>query len=247
MDDGAAGIGLMRRAPINQPGRQRLYKMLSLFLQYPTEDVLTARAGLAAAARALPDSRIRRALEPFLAYWEIEPPAALLQHYVATFDLGKRTTLYLSYYLFGDRRQRGTAFLRLKQSYDAAGLRPATGELPDYLPLVLECAAAAPQLGETILRDYGAALALLHRGLTEASNPYTHVLSALRAALPPLDAQARGLAERIAREGPPGERVGLEPFVPPETPGACAPRAPTLPAHHAAWDDDADGATEMRR
>lgn len=235
----------MRRPSVDEPVRRRLYKVLSLLLQYPTKDVLAARPDLAAAARALPDSRARRALAPFLTYWESEPPAALLQNYVATFDLGKRTTLYLSYYLFGDRRQRGMAFLKLKQSYEAAGLRPATGELPDYLPLVLEFAAAAPQPGETVLREYGVALALLHRGLVEAASPYTHVVHALRTTLPPLDAQARGLAERIAREGPPDETVGLEPFGPQEAPpGTCAGSAPALP-HHTGWNDD--GATEVRR
>jgi nitrate reductase delta subunit len=239
--------------------------LLSLFLQYPSADVLEARAGLAQGARALPPHPARRALEPFLAYWESTPPAALLEHYVATFDLQRRSTLYLSYYLFGDRRERGTALVRLRQRYETAGLRPTTRELPDYLPLVLEFAAAAPpEAGEAVLTEYGPALALLHRALVQAGSPYAAVVEALRATLPPLDAQARALAARLAAQGPPAEMVGLEPFVPPaladaHPSGACTlrprpvepcGRAPGLDTTSAACglsaDEDAR-TTEVRR
>jgi len=205
------------------PARSRLYKLLSVLLQYPSSEVLGVRAELADAARALPESPARRALEPFLTYWAGEPASTLPQHYVATFDLEKRSTLYLSYYLYGDRRQRGMAFVRLRQLYAATGLEPATRELPDYLPLVLEFAAAAPaEAGTAVLTEYRPALELLHRALVDAGSPYAGVIQALRLTLPPLDERMRALVARLAREGPPTELVGLEPFAPPEM---MAPRA----------------------
>jgi len=216
------------------PVRARLYKLLSLLLQYPAAEVLEVRAELAAAARALPDSPVRRALEPFLAYWASEPASTLPQHYVATFDLQKRSTLYLSYYLYGDRRQRGMAFVRLRQVYAAAGLEAATQELPDYLPLVLEFAAAAPsEVGTAVLTEYRPSLELLHRALADAGSPYAAVIQALRLTLPPLDRRTRALVARLAAEEPPTELVGLEPFAPPAmlspggrtAPPACGPAA----------------------
>ena len=43
-------------------------------------------------------------------------------HYVETFDLRRRASLYLTYYAHGDTRERGMALLRLKKLYRAAGL-----------------------------------------------------------------------------------------------------------------------------
>ena len=57
---------------------------------------------------------------------------------------------------------------------------------------------------------------LLRMALSDAGSPYVDVLDALRAVLPdpaPADLD-RALA--LARTGPPGEEVGLEPFAPPE-------------------------------
>lgn len=209
------------------PARARLYKLLSVWLQYPSDDILEARRGLADAARALPDSQARRALEPFLAYWTSEPPTMLPRRYVATFDLQRRSTLYLSYYLYGDRRQRGMALVRLRQLYAAAGLEPDARELPDYLPLVLEFASAAPpEAGTAVLAEYRPAVELLHRALTETGSPYAGVIDALRLTSPPLDQRTRELVERLAGDGPPGELVGLEPLAPRAGGAAsgCAPR-----------------------
>ena len=70
---------------------------------------------------------------------------AIAQHYVETIDLHKRSGLYLTFYSDGDKRERGSALLRLKQLYRAAGLPLEGTELPDYLPVMLEFAAAAPR------------------------------------------------------------------------------------------------------
>jgi nitrate reductase delta subunit len=48
------------------------------------------------------------------------------------------------------------------------------------------------------------------------------VLDAVAALLPPLSVSERGEVARLAREGPPEEAVGLEPYGPPETTGARA-------------------------
>ena len=80
--------------------------------------------------------------------------------------------LYLTFYGEGDKRERGTALLRLKRLYRAAGLPLAGTELPDYLPVMLEFAAAAPSgYGEIVLREHRAALELVRLSLRERETP----------------------------------------------------------------------------
>ena len=193
------------------------YKLLSVLLRYPDRRLVDARAELSAAVGSLPRSRQRAALQRFVAYLDARSPAELEQHYVETFDLKRRASLYLTYYVHGDTRRRGMALLRLKRLYAAAGLELAGGELPDYLPLVLEFAALAPaDAGETLLREHRAALELLRRSLRDADSPYAELLDAVCAGLPRLNALEREHVRRLAEDGPPSEQVGLQPFAPPE-------------------------------
>jgi nitrate reductase delta subunit len=188
--------------------RDRL-KLLSLLLQYPGEELLAARAELAAAA----DEPLRR----FAEWWASEPAGELQRAYVETFDFTRRNSLYLTYHVHGDRRQRGVALLRLKQSYAAAGLELLDGELPDYLPVMLEFAALAPaDIGLAALAERRDAIELIRAGLHAAGSPYSLLLDAVAGLLPGLTGAQAARVRRLAAEGPPSEEVGLEPFAPPE-------------------------------
>jgi nitrate reductase delta subunit len=173
-----------------------------------------AREEIAEAVAALP---AKQSLAAFTEYLAERDEVELAQAYVETFDLRRRTSLYLTYYLHGDTRKRGMALLRLKRLYAAAGLELATSELPDYLPLVLEFASLAPdQVGEMLLREHRPSLELLRAGLHDAESPYAHVLDALCAELPRLTPRERERVRKLAADGPPTEQVGLQPFAPPE-------------------------------
>jgi nitrate reductase molybdenum cofactor assembly chaperone NarJ/NarW len=202
---------------VRRAGASRPYKLLSVLLRYPDERLVAARDELAAAVAALPRSPEKPPLERFLAHLARATPRELEQGYVETFDLRRRTSLYLTYYLHGDTRKRGMSLLRLKRLYAAAGLELAREELPDYLPLVLEFAALAPEgAGETVLRQHRPSLELLRASLHAAGSPYAHLLDAVCAGLPRLSALEREHVRRLAADGPPSEQVGLQPFAPPE-------------------------------
>lgn len=187
------------------------FKLLSVLLRYPDRRLVEAREELAAAAAG------NAPLERFVAYLAASTQSELERRYVETFDLRRRSGLYLSYYVHGDTRKRGMALLRLKRLYAAAGLEPTSGELPDYLPLMLEFAALAPAgSGETLLREYRPSLELLRASLRDADSPYADVLDALCRGLPRLSALEREHVRRLAEDGPPDEQVGLQPFAPPE-------------------------------
>jgi nitrate reductase delta subunit len=162
------------------------YELLSLLLSYPSEEILDGREEIAAAAATLPAGRARDAIHRFLDHFIATPALALQQQYVETFDLQKRSSLYLTFFTHGDTRKRGQELLRLKRLYRAAGFVVEGGELPDYLPLVLEFAAHDREHGKWVLREYRAGLELLHTHLREKRNPYAELLEAVRAGLPAL-------------------------------------------------------------
>ena len=64
--------------------------------------------------------------------------------YVELFDRGRATSLHLFEHVHGDSRDRGPAMIDLAQTYEKAGLFLAPGEMPDYLPVVLEYASTQP-------------------------------------------------------------------------------------------------------
>ncbi len=210
------------------------FALISIALQHPDAEVLTARGEVAGAARSLPSSPGHDALRDFLDWWAQEPAGDLRRRYVETFDFSRRTALDLTYYTHGDRRQRGLALLALRRRYDAAGLDFEGPELPDHLPVVLEFAALDPSGGGELLAEYRPVIELIRLSLERAESPYAGLIAALCLLLPELRDDELAELRRLAREGPPGESVGLEPFAPPEVmpdpvriaPAACAGAMP---------------------
>jgi nitrate reductase delta subunit len=181
--------------------------LLSLLLDYPRPELDAAIAGEARAG----------ALEPLLRWSDGTPLAERQRRYVETFDLDRRTSLHLTYYLYGDTRKRGLALLRLKRMYAAAGLPLDADELPDFLPALLEFAALAPAgYGETLLGEHRLALELLRLRLAALESPWAGALELLCTSLPRLGPVERDRLARLLADGPPSEQVGLEPFAPPE-------------------------------
>lgn len=201
------------------------YKLLSLLLQYPDERLLEARSEVAQAVGDLPASYEKRCLRRFGEHWLAAAATELQREYVETFDLQRRCGLYLSYYVDGDTRKRGMSLLRLKRMYEAAGLIKEAGELPDYLPLMLEFAEFAPAgYGRQVLTEYRASLEVIRRSLRERDSPHVHLLDAICHDLPALNPLQQADLVRLVREGPPSEQVGLQPFAPPEVMPAMEPR-----------------------
>jgi len=193
-------------------------RLLALLLDYPDAQLLAGHDEVAQALHELEPSPRRDALAAFVTWLYATDRFTIEQEYVASFDFSKRTTLHLSFYTYGDRRQRGMAMLALKERFAAAGLPFADGgNLPDYLPAVLEFAALAPaEEGAELLRQLRAGIEIVRAGLHDAHSPYALLLDALVAGMPKLSRQQRAALEKLAAEGPPTEEVGLEPFAPPE-------------------------------
>jgi nitrate reductase delta subunit len=131
------------------PGAATL-RVLAALLAYPDAQLrgelaaqLAEITALLAEDGALSESRRGEieALARWLAHGE---PLEVEAEYVETFDRGRSTSLHLFEHVHGDSRDRGPAMIDLAQTYAAAGLMLKEGELPDYLPAVLEFASTQP-------------------------------------------------------------------------------------------------------
>lgn len=203
------------RAPVERAAASEPpWAVLSLLLRYPEPRLAEAWRGAEAEVATLPAGPMRDALQRFLAatHGSADERAA---RYVETFDLTRRTSLYLTYYSHGDTRQRGMALLRLKKLYRAAGLPLDAAELPDHLVVMLAFAALAPSgHGAALLAEHRPAIELLRRSLHDRESPYAHLLDAVSAALGEIGPDDRQAVARLMRDGPPEESVGLEPYAP---------------------------------
>lgn len=196
--------------------RAELFTLASLLLQYPDAELLAAAPELVAAARALPESVGRDGLVALAETLAGDEPVDAQRRYVETFDLRRKSSLDLTYYLHGDTRKRGLALLTLKQRYRAQGFSVTTSVLPDHLPVVLEFAAVVgPGAGEAPLRQHRAGIALLADSLRGSGSPYAAVLDAVCAVLPEMTDADREAVARLAADGPLDEMVGLDTFAPP--------------------------------
>ena len=182
----------------------------ALLLDYPDRALLERLPTVAAALSELPRSPASGSLTAFVEHLRTQSLPELTRHYVETFDLRRKSCLYLTYYADGDTRRRGVTLVRLKQHYRRAGVEFAAADLPDFLPVVLEFAAVTGD--RSLLVKHVLGLQLIRLGLAEIDSPYLAVLEALLSTLPGPTAQDRDAVLALERTGPPQEEVGLDPF-----------------------------------
>lgn len=141
---------------------------LAELLDYPDDDVLARREAI---ARTAPPE-----LAGFLAWWTTADPDEVRARYVDDFDLAARSSLYLTFHRFGDRRERGRALIGLKRLYRELGWELDHWELPDYLPLVLELADVEPAAGRELLDEFAPEVDEIRTALAERGSPWADVL-----------------------------------------------------------------------
>ena len=182
----------------------------SLLLRYPDNAVVEALPLVSAALAGVPGT----VAEPLgmVADHRVTTGALRLRtEYVELFDFRRRCALHLTYYTCGDTRKRGEALVGFAAEYKAAGWKVVDGELPDYLPAVLDL-AAVDDGGWRLLRDNRVGLDVLAEALAKEKSVYRHAVEAVRRMLPPPGPEEVRAVAQLARAGPPAERVGLRPF-----------------------------------
>jgi nitrate reductase molybdenum cofactor assembly chaperone NarJ/NarW len=100
--------------------------------------------------------------------------------YVELFDRGRATSLHLFEHVHGDSQDRGPAMIDLGQTYETAGLILAEGELPDFLPAVLEFVSTQPPSeARAFLGEMAHIFNAIFGALLKRNSPYASVLGAL--------------------------------------------------------------------
>lgn len=199
-----------------------VWQAASLLLGYPDEQ-RDERLDTVETLLAHIDGSARELLGRTLAALRAADPLAAASEYVETFDMRRRSTMYLTYWTAGDTRNRGREMLVFANAYRDAGVQPPRSEAPDYLPVLLEFAATVdPDGGRRLLTEHRVPIDVLLQALTDAQSPYAHTVAAVCATLPAVTDQDVQRARRLAESGPPAEAVGLQPFtltVPPRREG----------------------------
>ena len=189
-----------------------VWQAASLLLAYPDER-LADRLRTVDELRACVTGPAADLLARTASALRMSDPMTRATDYVETFDLRRRSTLYLTYWTSGDTRNRGREMLAFAQVYRDAGSRPPVDEAPDYLPVVLEFAATVdPVAGRRLLVEYRVSIDVVRAALTDCRSPYADTVAAVCETLPSATDQEVLRAQRLAQAGPPAEAVGLQPF-----------------------------------
>lgn len=201
---------------VNLDSEQRalLNVLCSRLLSYPDEQFEEECDLLQSASQELPPE-LAEEFARFFAEIEGKELLVLQAQYVQTFDMRRRACLYLSYYLNGDTRRRGAALWRFQETYKILGFEVESGEIPDFLPMLLEAAAHggdAEIAAEGLLDEHRQGLEVLISALEKFESPQLHVVKALVTAMPELTTVQKKAAEALIAGGPPTELVGIDPL-----------------------------------
>lgn len=160
----------------------RIYKVLSVLLEYPDQELIDNLPEIRAIVDESTDidAKQRVGLRKFLDHLSSVPLTEIQVEYVNTFDRTPEHSLHLTHHLFGEEtdRDRGPALIDLGEMFKEYGVKTVTNELPDYLPLLLEFTSQLDDSEATVfLSDIGKVLKTLTENLTKANSPYAAPLS----------------------------------------------------------------------
>ena len=156
-----------------------LYKITSALLEYPDEQL---KSDLSEIAELMQDEQIasneeRATLQKFVQWLDQMDMTELQASYVKTFDMTPEHSLHLTHHLFGDDRGRGPALIDLTEYYRSYGMEVEEGELPDYLPLILEFVASLDEMeAKVFLGQTVKVLTQLATNLETAASPYAPLI-----------------------------------------------------------------------
>lgn len=157
-------------------------RVLARLLTYPDAELRAHLGDLQDALRserALGNARMAE-LEALMRSLAARDPIEVEADYVQLFDRGRSTSLHLFEHVHGDSRDRGPAMIDLAQTYEKAGLYLADGEMPDYLPVVLEFVSTQPvKEARAFLGEMTHILQAIFSALLKHESAYASVLGAL--------------------------------------------------------------------
>ena len=166
----------------HSPLASKSLRVLARLLGYPDAELRGHLAELRDALhqeRALPPQRLAE-LDALLASLAQGAPLDVEAAYVELFDRGRSTSLHLFEHVHGDSRERGPAMIDLAQTYEKAGMYLAEGEMPDFLPVLLEFTSTQPpREAREFLSEMAHIFNAIFSALQQRGSAYASVLGAL--------------------------------------------------------------------
>ncbi|MFD2443022.1 nitrate reductase molybdenum cofactor assembly chaperone [Bacillus sp. CGMCC 1.16607] len=153
-----------------------VFKLCSTFLSYP-ENSWVHNQEMKEFITSFENRYAKKRFQDFLSFVESITFEDLCNRYVKQFDFNDQSTLYLTYGVFGDNRERGLGFVKLKMEYAKAGFFLKEEELPDYLPLILEFASVADEhIVRKLFAIHKKAMENLLQSLLKEESPYALII-----------------------------------------------------------------------
>ncbi|MFS1515997.1 nitrate reductase molybdenum cofactor assembly chaperone [Bacillus sp. SCS-151] len=154
-----------------------IFKLASIFLHYPSKEWVGDEE-IIKAIHSIGDNKVQQAYSDFVQYTANHCLTELCETYVNTFDFNDKTTLYLTYDVFGDNRERGQAFVKLRFEFAKEDFYIKNDELPDFFPLILEFASeSSEESAMKMFNIHRKSIDRLQKELTSLASPYEHVLN----------------------------------------------------------------------
>ncbi|MCU7892744.1 MAG: nitrate reductase molybdenum cofactor assembly chaperone [Candidatus Thiodiazotropha sp. (ex Ustalcina ferruginea)] len=156
-----------------------IYIILARLLDYPDEALLENMPEIISLLKGDPgiSEQERDALMQLIAWMQSHDLTGLQGSYVQTFDMTPEHDLHLTHHLFGDDRGRGPALIDLSEHYKGMGLALEKGEIPDYLPLILEFVSTLDDMqARVFLGDAAKVLKVLAENLEKKESPYAQLI-----------------------------------------------------------------------
>ncbi len=157
-------------------------RVLARLLAYPDAELrshLSAMREVLHEERALQPQRMAE-LDALIEALALAPALETEAAYVELFDRGRATSLHLFEHVHGDSRDRGPAMIDLAQTYEKAGMYLAEGEMPDFLPVVLEFTSTQPPSeAREFLAEMAHIFNAIFAALQQRESAYASVLGAL--------------------------------------------------------------------
>ena len=160
----------------------KTYKILSLLLSYPSEELqaFLPEAVRELSAEGLLSEEYLAGVREFADHWNSHDLIDWQAEYVQLFDSGRAASLYIFEHLKGDSKDRGQAMVDLTEHYRSRDMQLSAPELPDYLPVFLEFLSSLSQAeaAETLAGAVNV-ISLIHSRLKAKQNIYRHLPGAV--------------------------------------------------------------------
>lgn len=160
----------------------KIYFLIAKLLDYPTEELTQHLAEISSLVQQSTEinSAQKEKIISVIRTIESMPLLKLQGLYVDTFDMNGKHSLHITHHLYGEEGERGLAMADLVQHYQKYGWEISNGELPDYLPLILEfLSTIAVEESTAFLNQAANAIDILLQNLQQSEVFYSPLIEVI--------------------------------------------------------------------